>query len=170
MSLLTRAANPPTACKISLYFSADVKPSTSEALGGFFSNVIASGEKQNLYTSSGSLSVSETGGDTEAGMLFSQKIKFTLPSTDALRAQRIDQFKKVKFLTIHLSNGAELLFGRNDAKQNTPPKVKVSSNDKITTVEYTSRSITPLGFVIQSNFVFQDAMMFIFQDGSEFIF
>lgn len=170
MSLLNKIQLPPTACKIALYFNAAIKPEESEELGGFYATNVISGTEEQLYTSSGSVKFSEKGNETAAGMLYKQTLTFQLPTTDALRAQRIDQFKKVKFINLVFSNGAKLFFGRNDVDQNTKPKVTVSSDDKLTKIEFSQKNIVPLGFKVQSNFIFQDEMIFIFQDGTQFIF
>ena len=170
MSLLNKIALSPTACKIALYFSAIVEPSTSESLGGIYSTDIISGTEEQLYSSSGSVSFREVGKETENGTIYTATLTFSLPTTDALRAQRIEQFKKVRYISLILSNGAKLFFGRNDIDQNTKPKVQISSDEKRTKIEFQQKNIAPLGFQIQSNFIFQDEMIFIFQDGSEFIF
>lgn len=170
MSLLNKIKLPPTACKVALYFNATIKPEESEAYGGFYATNVISGTEEQLYTSSGSVKFSESGNQTAAGMIYSQTLTFRLPSTDELRAQRIDQFQNVKFINLIFSNGAKLFFGRNDVDQNTRPKVKIKSDDKLTTIEFSQKNIVPLGFKVQSNFIFQDEMIFIFQDGTQFIF
>ena len=170
MSLLNKVKLPPTACKVALYFNATIKPETIEEYGGFYATNVITGTEEQLYTSSGSLKFSESGNDTEAGMIYNQTLTFIIPSTDELRAQRIDQFKKVKFINLIFSNGAKLFFGRNDVDQNTKPKVKIKSDDKLTSIEFSQKNIVPLGFKVQSNFIFQDEMIFIFQDGTQFIF
>jgi hypothetical protein len=85
-----------------------------------------------------------------------------------LRGERIQEFFKVKFINVHLTNGKHLFFGRNDVAQNAKPEVQTSSNSKLTKIQYKQESIFPLGLTGQNTFIFQDGTPFLFQDGMSF--
>lgn len=163
-----RVAKSPNACLISLFFSGAPEASVLSNTDTFFTSLLSKQHQTNLYVTSGSISVSEKSKQTRAGLQYVQTVKFTLPSTDELRATRIDQFKRVKFIGVQLTDKSVLFFGRNDIHQNTKPKVSVSSNEKLTAVEYQQTSMFPLSFLVHESFTFQDGMQFIFQDGSSF--
>ncbi|MFB9055046.1 hypothetical protein ACFFVB_18340 [Formosa undariae] len=158
----------PTVCKIGLFFNAISTPSVSDALGRFFNVTLADAVEDELYVSSGSIQVKESSETTTQGTIYTQQVVFILPTTDAFRGERIDQFKRVKFLAIQLTNKSKFFFGDNDLYQNTPPKCKTSSDEKRTQITYTQKSTKSLGFIIQSNFAFQDGLQFVFQDGGAF--
>lgn len=169
MDLSKKVASSPNACKVSLFFSGQPKTSSSSGNGAFFASVLPKDHQADLYVSSGSVKVKETTKTGRSGTRFHQSITFVLPTNDELRAQRINQFKKVKFLSIGLSDKKQLFFGRNDVKQNTPPKISITSDEKLTQIQFKQISITPLGFLIQEVFTFQDGLQFVFQDGSSFL-
>lgn len=168
MDLSKRVASSPNACMVSLFFSGNPKPSTIINTDAFYASVLSKDDKANLYVSSGSVKVAEKSTNSRPGLHFTQTITFSLPTTDEFRAQRIHQFRKVKYLSIILSDKRQLFFGRNDIKQNTPPKISISSNEKLTQIQFQQKSIIPLGFLTEKVFTFQDGLQFLFQDGSSF--
>lgn len=163
-----RVGHSPNACLISLFFSGIPEASVLENTDRFFTSLLEQDFKDDLYVTSGSIEVSEKSTQTRSGLTYTQTVKFSLPSSDELRAKRIAQFKKVKFIGIQLTNKRSLFFGRNDVFQNTKPKVSISSNEKLTSVQFEQTSIAPLGFLITEVFSFQDGLQFVFQDGSSF--
>lgn len=168
MALTTKVTKSPNVCKVALYTNGI--PEASVAGDRSFYNISEMhADPSDFYTTPGTISISETSSESRAGTIYTQKITFALPTSDALRAQRIDQFHKVKFLEVTLTNGAKLIMGRNDIFQNAKPKVGTKSDEKLTQVEFSCRSIAPLPFKMQVNLLYQDDIIFIFQDGTEFV-
>lgn len=163
-----RVAKSPNTCQISLFFTGAPEASVLSNTDTFFTSLLSKDHQADLYVTSGSINISEKTKQTRAGLQYIQTVKFSLPSTDELRATRIDQFRKVKFIGVQLTDNRVLFFGRNDVKQNTKPRVSVSSNEKLTAVQYEQTSMYPLSFLVQEVFTFQDGIQFIFQDGSSF--
>ena len=168
MDLSKKVAGAPNVCFVSLYFSGAPAAVSASEIGNFYNSELLEDDKTDLYVTSGSLKVRETGKQGRSGLPYTQQIVFVLPTNDELRAQRINQFKKVKFIAIKLTDGRSLFFGRNDLVQNTPPKIKITSDEKLSQIEFTQKSITPLGFLINDFFMFQDGIQFMFQDNSSF--
>ena len=169
MILGSRVAKSPNICRVAVFIETLPPVETMLNAGSYFNLAEVGSTATDIYTTSGSVKFSETSQKTRAGVAFSQKLVFKLPTSDELRAQRISQFHKIKLLEITLTNGAKFLFGRNDINQNTAPDCKTQSDEKLTTVEFSQNSIMALPFLIQSNFLYQDAIQFIFQDGNKFI-
>ncbi len=163
-----RVASSPNACFINLFFSGIPGPSSTVTDGNFYNTTLSDELKSDIYVSSGSVKIIETSKQGRSGLVYNQTVTFALPTADNLRAQRIDQFKKVKSLTITLSDGKQLFFGRNDVHQNTKPKLKIISDEKLTKIQFKQKSIAPLGFLVNEIYTFQDGIQFLFQDGSSF--
>lgn len=161
--LQEKVTESPNACKIGLFFSADaVIPQN------FFDTIINIDQEEGIYLTSGSLKFKETSKESSGGISFTQTIEFSLPTTDELRSERLHKFIQVRFIAVKLTNGKVLFFGRNDIKQNTRPKIKISSNEKLTSIQYKQISMFALGFTDLHHFIFQDGTPFIFQDGLHF--
>lgn len=167
MEYFNKVQASPNACFVGLFFSGspEVMRSTD---GKFYSSKLSPDHKADVYTTAGTIKISETGKDSRAGMVYTQTIEFIMPTTDNLRAVRIDQFKKTKFVSVTLTTGQTLFFGRNDVRQNTRPKVTISSTEKLTKIQFSQNSISPLAFLVEEIFTYQDGLKFIFQDGSSF--
>lgn len=168
MDTLQKAAFSPNNCFISLFFSGEPKASALPNTDAFFTSILSPDHEADVYVTSGTIELNERSSESRSGVKYIQTLKFTLPTNDDLRASRLHQFKKVKFIAITLTNKKQLFFGRNDVKQNTKPKVSIASNEKLTTVQYQITSMVPAGFLLQETFAFQDGMKFLFQDGSSF--
>lgn len=168
MELLKKVATSPNACQISLFFSGQPSPSSLSSTDIFFASELSADHEADVYVSSGSVKVREASKQTRAGLQYHQTVTFALPTNDGLRAQRIEQFKRVRFLAIKLSDDRQLFFGRNDASQNTKPKIEIISDEKLTQIQYKQISIAPLSFLINEVFTFQDGIQFLFQDGVSF--
>ena len=158
-----KVASSPNACKIGLFFSK--QPLLPD---DFFDTLITGASSEGIYLTSGSLKFTEVSKQGPSGIEFTQTIEFSLPTNDELRAKRIHQFIKVKFIAVKLTNGAVLFFGRNDIVQNTAPKIKINSSEKLTKIQYKQKSVFSAGFLKQNVFTFQDGTPFIFQDGTFF--
>ena len=112
----------------------------------FYNTNISQGNFKEVYYSNGSARFLENSSETKDGLLYNQRIELRFPSNDAKRSVRLEELRKVKFLSVKFSNDQIVLFGRNDFFQNTKPTVKVTSTEKSTQVEFRSSSIFPIGF------------------------
>ena len=112
----------------------------------FYNTNISQGAFKDVYYSKGSVRFQENTSETKDGLLYSQRVELKFPSNDELRSLRLEELRKVKFLSLKFSNDQVVILGRNDFFQNSRPKVTVSSNEKTTQVEFRSTSIFPIGF------------------------
>lgn len=112
----------------------------------FYNTNISNGDFKELYYSVGSARFQETSRELDGGVLYTQRINLKLPSNDQQRSLRLEELRKIKFLSLKFSNDQTVIIGRNDFFQNTAPNVRVSSNEKVTQVTFTSTSIFPVGF------------------------
>ncbi|KAA2218272.1 hypothetical protein [Maribacter flavus] len=112
----------------------------------FYNTNISQGNFQEVYYSTGSARFSESGEDSENGMLYRQRVTIKFPSNDKYRSQRLEELRKIKFLSVKLSNELKLILGRNDFFQNTAPEINFSSTEKSTQVQFTTYSVFPIGF------------------------
>jgi hypothetical protein len=136
----------PNICGIEIDLSAAIQPSLQPSLQPFYNTFVQNSTAQPAYISPSKARFSESGEQTRAGMVFTQTLSFQFPSNDPLRASRIKDYLKVKYVYVKLSTGMVFFFGRNDVNQNSEPKVKSSSNEKTTQVTYTCKSISSIGF------------------------
>jgi hypothetical protein len=60
---------------------------------------------------------------------------------------------KVRFVKLKLTNGMDLVIGRNDIQQNARPRVKIKTNEKKAEAEFETVSIFPSGFVDDANYI-----------------
>ena len=138
-------------CGIAIDLSSLPIPSSSVAGQPFYDSYLASSAAQSVYFGKSSVSFSEVSKEHKAGDYFEQKVQLSFPNSDAERALRIEEFRKAKFLVVQLSGGNALLLGRNDYFQNALPTIKISSNAQLTTVEFTSTSMMPVGLLPEYN-------------------
>lgn len=136
----------PNICGVHIDASGTPTPTVNPSLQPFYNSLQLDGDPRPVYSSPGKVAMSERGRQTKSGMQYTQEVQLRFPSNDPLRAVRIEQFLKVKFISITLSTGMVLHFGRNDYYQNTRPQVGISSNEKTTTVTFQTKSIFTLGF------------------------
>lgn len=148
----------PNICGIEIDLSATLVPSVDTSMQPFYNTLVQNSTPTPVYTSPSRVIVSETGAETRSGMQYTQTLRFQFPSNDPLRIARINDYLKARYIYIKLSNGMVFFFGRNDYAQNSKPKAKVSSNEKLTQITYTCKSIFPLGFTNGSwDFQFPEA-------------
>ena len=91
--------------------------------------------------------MAEESAETAGNDFYKQVVTIRFPATDENRSQRIALIKKARFIKLILTNGLELVIGRNDIKQNARPKINIKTNIKTAEVEFATLSIFPAGFV-----------------------
>lgn len=146
MNLANKVLVLPNICGIEIDLSSILKPTIQPSLQPFFNTYIQNSQPIPVYTTPSKISFEETAEDTRAGMLYKQKLSLRFPSNDPLRALRISQYLKAKYLYIKLNNNMVFFMGRNDFFQNTPIKSSMQSNEKTTSITYTNESMFPTGF------------------------
>lgn len=147
MQVLEKVNNNPSICGIELDFTGELSPTFSQPYQNFFNSKANQLTWVNAYFGKRTVSFSETSKiDQNQNLYYIQTVSIKFPSNDAQRSERINVLSKVKFVKITLTNGSSLVIGRNDFFQNKKPKFQVTSDEKSTTVKYTSSSIFPTGF------------------------
>lgn len=150
MELKDKVIHLPTICGIQIDVTAEYLPAAGSASQPFTNTFIAQSEAEEIYFGKGSVSFSEKGKDTVAGMRYEQKLRISIPNGDVASAERINGYRNAKFIYIKLSGGKVLLLGRNDYFQNTRLKISVTSNHSKTTITYSTSAITPTGIAVFS--------------------
>lgn len=146
MDLSQRADNNLHVCGIEIDFTSLVFPEAYTGEQPFYNSVSINSDFQSVYYSKGKVSFKEDSSESKAGVSYNQKVSFRFPNSDGKRAERIEEFRKARFVVIKFSDKSKLMVGRNDFDQNAKPKIKISSNTKTTLVEFSSNSIFPLGY------------------------
>lgn len=136
----------PNVCGVEIDLSGVAVPSIDTSLQPFYNSIVQNAAPNKVYASPGKIRIQEKSKDSRSGQIFEQELQLQFPATDPLRAVRIEEYLKAKYLYVTLSNGMVFFFGRNDYYLNTVPKVSTNSNEKTTIVSYSTRSIFPFGF------------------------
>lgn len=164
MLITERVFSNPHICGIQLDVSGNEFASGTLDDQPFYNTNISQGNFKEVYYSKGSARFQETTSESKQGVLYAQRITIKFPSNDEHRSLRLEELRKVKFLSMKFSNEQTVIIGRNDFFQNASPKVTVSSNEKTTEVEFRSTSIFPIGFFENTNaygFVYEFPVSFL---------
>jgi hypothetical protein len=146
MLISERVYSNPHICGIQLDVSAKEFAAGNLDTQPFYNTNITEGAFKEVYYSIGSARFSETSSESASGILYTQKVAIKFPSNDKYRSKRLEELRSAKFLAVKFSNNNKLILGRNDFFQNTRPKVTVSSNEKVTQVNFETVSVFPSGF------------------------
>lgn len=147
MEILDRVAVNPNICGVELAFMGEVTAANIPEWQPFFNSSMFAVDFAKTYVGLGSVSFGEESEYSLAGTSYKQSITIRFPSNDENRATRIELMHKVKFIKLKLTNGRDLIIGRNDYQQNSRPKIKTKTNIKTAEVEFQTVSISPAGFV-----------------------
>lgn len=147
MSIFNKVWDNSNICGIELAFSGELLASNIPDWQPFYNSAIENVDFEKIYFGFATVEFAEESSTNNAGTSYKQKLIIRFPSTDHNRAQRIVLLHRVKFLKIKLSNGKDVVIGRNDYKQNARPKVSVKTNHKTAEAEFETVSIMPSGFV-----------------------
>lgn len=135
-------------CDILISFTGELTPSGIEGWQRFYNSIGVDIDFFKTYFRKASVSFSENSNRSSSGTFYTQKLTLSFPEKfDGLRADRIAQLDKIKFITLNMSNGKSLVLGRNDFNQNTKPKIEVQSNNKFTQLSVEFQSIFPTGYI-----------------------
>jgi hypothetical protein len=151
MQLLDKVRSSSNICSIELSFDSVSVPSIIAGWQPFYNSIFENNDFKKAYASLSSIDFQEESQESIAGVSYEQKVSFRFPSTDLHRAERIALLQKIKFVKLKLTNGLDIIVGRNDFNQNTKPKVKVKMNQKVCEVNIESHSIFPSGYMPNLN-------------------
>lgn len=146
MELFDRVKVNPNICGVELAFTGELSPSVIPSWQQFHNSVMINTDFEKTYIGLGSVTFGEESQDSNAGTSYKQSVTIQFPSTDAHRAERIALLQTVKFIKLKLTNGTDLVIGRNDVKQNARPKIKIETNIKIAQAKFETVSIFPSGY------------------------
>jgi len=146
MLITERVFNNPHICGIELDVSAKEFAAGNLDTQPFYNTNVSDANFKKVYYSIGSAKFSESSSESRRGVVYTQKIKLKFPSNDKFRSQRLEELRQAKFISIKFSTDQKVILGRNDFFQNTKPRVKVSSDEKVTQLEFVTTSLFPVGF------------------------
>ena len=147
MGIFDRVSVNPNICGVEVAFTGELTASSIPEWQQFYNSLMTDLDFTKTYVGLGSVSFGEESETSLAGTSYKQIITIRFPSNDANRAQRIALMHKVKFLKLKLTNGRDIVIGRNDYQQNARPKIKTETNIKTAEVKFQTISISPAGFV-----------------------
>ena len=146
MSLYSRVRSNPGICGLELAFTGTLLPSIIEGYQPFNNSLTQGTDFQPASFGLGSVSFIEESQESNAGKSYKQKLIIRFLTSDKSRAYRMDALQKVKYLKIKLSNGRDLVLGRNDFEQNARPAIQSKADEKMATVEFETVSIVSAGY------------------------
>lgn len=139
-------------CGVEVSFDANAYPSSINNWQPFFNSLFDNYDFQKTYAGLGSLSYAEQSEEKNSGTQYKQKLEFRFPNHDENRSERITLIKKAKYFKINLTNGKNIIIGRNDFYQNAKPKCVFKSNQSSTEVEVQTISMFPSGYGVLTSF------------------
>lgn len=157
-----------TVCKVNFYTDGqtasvyvDLNESTTSNQRFYQSLVPATATP--IKHSRSSFSLSQDFEENRAGGNYVQTIQFRFRSNTGEQALESEFLKKVKLIGLELSDGSELIIGRNDVKQNRKPKLTFASDLNFTEVKFVSKSIIPASIknVVQTGYAFSYPFIYL---------
>ena len=148
--MLDRVTDNVHICGIEIATNGKAIPSVNDNWQRLYNSIFEDDDFQKAYAGLSSLQFAEESVKSQAGMYFKQKVTFRFPTTDLLRADRLMFFSKIKFIKLLLTNGLEIVVGRNDFEQNAKPVVEIKTNQQVAEVEVNTSSIFPSGYTYSS--------------------
>jgi len=149
--LLDKVNVNPNICGVELAFRGELTAATIPDWQQFYNSSMFAVDFSKTHIGLGSVSFGEESQRSAAGTSYKQKVVIRFPSNDQNRSERIALMDKVRFVKLKLTNGLDLVIGRNDIKQNARPKIQIKTNIKTAEAEFETVSIFPSGFVSDEN-------------------
>jgi hypothetical protein len=147
MQLLDKVTINPNICGVELAFTGELLPSSIPDWQQFYNSAMVGTDFSKIYIGLASVSFGEESQESNAGTSYKQSVSIRFPATDGNRSERMDLLQGVKFLKLKLTNGRDLVIGRNDYKQNARPKIKTKTNEKLAEVVFETIAMFSAGFV-----------------------
>lgn len=151
MQLLERVKDNPNICSVELAFSGELTAANIPEWQPFFNSSMFAVDFSKTHIGLGSVAFAEESQESPAGTSYKQSVIIRFPSSDKNRSERIALMDKVRFVKLKLTNGLDLVIGRNDFTQNARPRIKIKTNIKTAEAEFETVSIFPSGFVTDEN-------------------
>ena len=159
MGIFDRVKVNPNICGVEVAFTGELTASSIPDWQQFYNSSMFATDFTKTYVGLGSVSFGEESEYSLAGTSYKQSVTIRFPSNDANRAERIELMQKVKFLKLKLTNGRDIVIGRNDYKQNARPKIKTETNIKTAEVKFQTIAISPAGFVSSPDLLGSQALI-----------
>lgn len=153
MEVLDRVTVNPNICGVELAFSGELTAANIPDWQPFYNASMFAMDFSKTYIGLGSVAFAEESDESPAGTSYKQSVTIRFPSTDKNRSERIALMDKVRFVKLKLTNGLDLVIGRNDFTQNARPRIKTKTNIKTAEAVFETVSIFPSGFVSDANAV-----------------
>lgn len=147
MALLDRVTTSPNICGVELAFAGELLASSIPDWQQFYNSAMIATDFTKTYIGLGSVAFAEESQESAAGTSYKQSVTIRFPSTDLNRSERIALMDRVRFIKLKLTNGLDLVIGRNDIQQNARPRIKTKTNVKTAEVEFETVSMFSAGFV-----------------------
>lgn len=151
MELLDRVTTNPNICGVELAFAGELSPSSIPDWQQFYNSAMIATDFAKTHIGLGSVSFAEESGEQNGNPLYKQSVIIRFPVADKNRSERIALMDQVRFVKLKLTNGLDLVIGRNDIQQNARPRIKIKTNVKTAEAEFETVSIFPSGFVADEN-------------------
>ena len=151
MQLLERVKDNPNICSVELGFTGELLAANIPDWQPFFNSSMLAVDFSKTHIGLGSVAFAEESDESPAGTSYKQSVTIRFPSTDLNRSERIALMNQVRFVKLNLTNGLDLVIGRNDFEQNARPRIKIKTNIKTAEAEFATVSIFPSGFVDDAN-------------------
>ena len=149
MELLDQVKVNPNICGVELAFTGSLLASNIPEWQQFYNTAMIATDFSKTYIGLGSVSFAEESIESGAGTSYKQSITLRFPSSDGNRSERLALMQTVKFIKLKLTNGLDLVIGRNDYVQNARPKIKIKTNVKTAEVEFETISMFPSGYTAE---------------------
>jgi hypothetical protein len=147
MGLLDKVKVNPNICGVELAFSGDLTAATIADWQQFYNSSMIGTDFTKTHFGLASVAFAEESQESPAGISYKQTISIRFPSTDGNRSERLSLMQRVKFIKLKLTNGLDIVIGRNDFQQNARPRIKIKTNHKTAEIEFETVSIFSVGFV-----------------------
>ena len=151
MELLDRAKVNVRICAVELAFNGQLTAASIPDWQQFYNSAMVQADFSKTYVGLASVAFEESSEELSAGTLYKQKVVFSFPNADGNRSERLALLSRIKFVKLKLSDGRDIVIGRNDYKQNARPKIKIEANIQKGSASIETVSITPSGFVANSS-------------------
>jgi len=151
MQLLEKVKVNPNICGVELSFSGELTAANIPDWQEFYNSSMIDTDFSKTHIGLGSVAFAEESQESPAGTSYKQSVSLRFPSTDGNRSERIALMDKVLFIKLKLTNGKDIVIGRNDIQQNSRPRIKIKTNIKTAEAEFETVSIFPSGFVANAD-------------------
>ena len=151
MQVLERVKDNPNICGVELGFAGALLAANIPDWQQFYNSSMLAIDFSKTHIGLGSVAFAEESDDSPAGTYYKQSVTIRFPSTDKNRSERIALMDRVIFVKLKLTNGLDLVIGRNDFEQNARPRIKIKTNIKTAEAVFETVSVFPSGFVANSD-------------------